>query len=361
MRHAHPVSPLARYIAVTYALLVLYACLYPFSGWRWTGVPLTDFLVAPFPRWFLWSDLVANVLGYIPLGFTLTSALPHTWTRSRTILVSTLLCVVLSFSVEMLQNFLPTRVASNVDLALNGLGGFLGSLAGGLWGSRVFSTRGLLHRWRVRRILPGPSGEMGLMLVGLWWFAQLAPGHHVFENGNVSAYFELLPQTTFSAHRFIGGEAIMIAAQTLATGLFVRCLLYRISPWPILLVLIIGIVLRAFATGVRYGNEYTLIWLTPGAVVGLIAGTVLLALAWRLPKYLLPRTCLLLLILAAVFSNFVPINPYQMDTLPNGNAVNFFGIAGWVNIVWPLFAGFFMALPSVQRATYQSRPNHLPL
>ena len=35
-----------RHLSIAYALLVVYACLNPFSGWRETGLPLLDFLSA---------------------------------------------------------------------------------------------------------------------------------------------------------------------------------------------------------------------------------------------------------------------------------------------------------------------------
>ncbi len=45
MSHEQP-STLARYLFVAYALLVVYASLHPFSGWRDQGVPQFAFLTA---------------------------------------------------------------------------------------------------------------------------------------------------------------------------------------------------------------------------------------------------------------------------------------------------------------------------
>ena len=43
-------SPLARYLLLAYVLLVIYASLYPFSGWRDQGVSAFAYLGGALPR-----------------------------------------------------------------------------------------------------------------------------------------------------------------------------------------------------------------------------------------------------------------------------------------------------------------------
>ena len=62
----------ATFLACTYGALIVYASLYPFSGWQTSGLPLFDFLGAPWPRDSRPDDLISNILGYIPLGFLIT-------------------------------------------------------------------------------------------------------------------------------------------------------------------------------------------------------------------------------------------------------------------------------------------------
>src|SRR5258706_15140011 len=62
-------STLARYLFVAYVPLVVYASLHPFSGWHDRGLPPFAFLTAPFPRPIPVFDVVANIIGYVPLGF----------------------------------------------------------------------------------------------------------------------------------------------------------------------------------------------------------------------------------------------------------------------------------------------------
>src|SRR6266571_4160954 len=86
-------STLARYLFVAYALLVVYASLHPFSGWRDQGVPQFAFLTARFPRPYLPFDLAANLLGYMPLGFLAVLA-AHPILRGRAAFVFAVLCAL---------------------------------------------------------------------------------------------------------------------------------------------------------------------------------------------------------------------------------------------------------------------------
>ena len=68
-------SPLARSLFVVYALLVVYASLYPLSGWRDQGLSAFAYLTASPPRYVTAFDVVANLLGYLPYGFLCVLAL----------------------------------------------------------------------------------------------------------------------------------------------------------------------------------------------------------------------------------------------------------------------------------------------
>ncbi|MEO8835789.1 MAG: VanZ family protein, partial [Caldimonas sp.] len=66
-RHRSSAVPLAW----LYGALIAYASLYPFVGWRIPGVGPLEFLFLGWPRWWTRFDLIANLLGYLPLGFLL--------------------------------------------------------------------------------------------------------------------------------------------------------------------------------------------------------------------------------------------------------------------------------------------------
>ncbi len=58
-----------------FTLLVVYASLYPFTGWTDNGISPFAFLSAPKPRYITEFDLLTNVLGYCPFGALVVLAL----------------------------------------------------------------------------------------------------------------------------------------------------------------------------------------------------------------------------------------------------------------------------------------------
>ena len=66
-----------------YALLIVYASLYPFDNWRIQGIAPWAFLTAPLPRYWTGFDVWSNVVGYAPFGFLLALALHRTRRRWR--------------------------------------------------------------------------------------------------------------------------------------------------------------------------------------------------------------------------------------------------------------------------------------
>ena len=110
-------SPLARAACATYALLLLYAGLAPWSGWRDLGLNPFAYLAAPIPAHVTNFDLVVNVLAYLPFGALLVFAL-HPAKRGLTaVLIALSLGLLLAAFIEAAQSFLQTRIPSNLDLS----------------------------------------------------------------------------------------------------------------------------------------------------------------------------------------------------------------------------------------------------
>ncbi len=158
-------------LSQAYVALIVYASLYPFSGWHDQGVNPLEFLWSPLPRYWTGFDVTANALGYGPLGFLLALSFlrrgsigPVPTTRTRAITVATLAAAVLSLSMEVLQNYLPSRVSSNVDFGLNVLGALVGRGSGRRAGTgrrhRPLEplSGALVRRGRQRR--PGAAGAV---------------------------------------------------------------------------------------------------------------------------------------------------------------------------------------------------------
>ena len=86
-----------------YAVLIVYASLYPFDHWRFQGVMSWSFLTASWPRYWTGFDVLSNVLGYAPLGFLLALSLRRMRPRWPAVVVATLLAASLSLALESLQ------------------------------------------------------------------------------------------------------------------------------------------------------------------------------------------------------------------------------------------------------------------
>ncbi|MDB5945978.1 MAG: putative rane protein, partial [Ramlibacter sp.] len=164
-------------LAQAYAALIVYASLYPFSGWRDQGIAPWAFLASPWPKYWTGFDIAANLVGYAPFGFLLALSFlrrggkPVMPSNSSAIVVATLVASLLSLCMEALQSYLPFRVPSNLDFALNALGALIGAaVAGGL------ELAGAIDRWsrfRLRWFVEDARGA--LVLLALWPFALLFP------------------------------------------------------------------------------------------------------------------------------------------------------------------------------------------
>src|SRR5690349_16809599 len=110
-RHRSSAVPLAW----LYSGLIVYASLYPFRGWRVPGHPPLAFLTATWWPWWTGFDIFSNLLGYVPFGALVFGALVRSgYGTLRALVLAVLAGTGLSFVMEALQNFLPSRVASNV-------------------------------------------------------------------------------------------------------------------------------------------------------------------------------------------------------------------------------------------------------
>lgn len=335
-------SRLPLYLAVVYTLLALYASLHPLHGWRDTGGDPLAFLSAPWPRYVTHFDWVANTLAYVPLGLLWASVFCARLPRLAAFALAFLCGAAFAFGIETAQNFLPSRVPSNLDLACNVLGALLGAAAGALWGRHLLDG-GRLHAWRERRFLAGSAGDVGLVLLGLWFFTQLNPETFLFGNGNLRALFGLPAPLPFDATRFVEFEMATVAAQTLAIALIGARLA---ANHPVLLPLaLIGAALavKSLALMLLIESLHGFAWMTPGTLGGLALGFFLSILAGLLGSSARQALAALALMLAVALANLMPDNPYLEHTLSvwrQGHFLNFNGATRLVSSLWP-----FLALP----------------
>lgn len=161
------VQPIAALLAFGSLCLIVYGSLFPFDFSHDAGDLVHVALGLHFRRTTR-GDIVANLLLYFPLGLGLVPLLRERYGRVAGLTVAVATGLWLSFAIEVLQAYAPSRVSSLTDLLLNGVS----TLAGGV-------AALLLHRFAgTLRITgtPGRAADPSALVVLLFWFCfRLAP------------------------------------------------------------------------------------------------------------------------------------------------------------------------------------------
>lgn len=341
-------SPLARAALVAYAVLVIYSGLSPWSGWRDLGVSPWAFLEAPTPRYLTRFDLIVNVLGYLPLGVLGVLALHPRLRGAAAVLATTAAGGLLAGSIEALQTYLPARVASNIDLATNSAGTLLGALlaaplaAGLIDRGRLMQLRG---RWFRR------DASFLLVVLSLWPAAQTAALPMLFANGALldgAAVLEWLGWVSaqqrdaiFGPAEFVLAEAVVVVAGVLSTGLAAVTIMQPGAPRVRLLLALMtaALALRSLAYALSFGPDQAFVWLTPGAIGGLLLGLLTLLVMAHAGARAVHAAALAATVIWIAAVNLVPVNPYHVDWLAGfrpGRLAHFHAVAHWLSLAWPL-------------------------
>jgi len=348
-------SSLSLYLALAYTALVIYASLHPFTDWRDTGLPPWEFLGAPWPRYVTAFDLITNVLAYVPLGLLWVVYCQPLRRRRTVALLCVLATTLLSLTLETVQNYLPSRIPSNLDLGCNSLGALLGA-ALGLWRGRLLLSGSRLHTLRQHWFLHGGVGDAGLTLLGLWLLTQLNPEILLFGNGDLRQLLELEDAMSFDVDRFSRIETVIAAANTLAVGLAASCLLLRRQWAGVLLLLLGALLIHSFAAALLVSPQQALRWITPGNSEGVAIGLLLLLPCLRLsvaPRRVLAGSALLF---ATVLVNLSPTNPYLTQAAQvwwQGHFLNFNGLTRLTSMLWPFLALPWLLLPQRERHLHE--------
>lgn len=346
-------------LALLYAALVIYASLYPFTGWRDVGVAPWAYLRAPLPQYWTRFDVGANLAGYAPLGFLLALAMMRMRRGWPALTLATLCAAALSLVLEALQTYLPLRVASNVDLALNAAGGLLGALV-----AFVLERLGAIDRWRRLRARWFVRNSRGaLVLMALWPIGLLFPAPVAFGMGQVferieeglaemldgTPFLGWLPVRDMELQPLLPGQEVMCVA----LGALVPCLLgYSVIRHRgrralfALLALLAGVAVTALSAGLSYGPVNAWSWVHPPVQLGLWGALIGAALALSLPGRVIVPLLMVVLAAQVVLLNTAPQNPYFAATLQSweqGRFIHFHGLAQWVGWLWPYAAFIYLA------------------
>jgi len=334
---------LAWILAVAYVLVVVYASLSPFQGWRIPAPEILTFLSAPWPRYITLEDILINVAAYVPLGFLLSIGYGARYGAALGALAAVFFATGLSLAMEAAQMFLPARIAANIDLLTNATGALIGAMAAPLFApSRLFGRR--LHALRHRLFQQGMAADAGFVLVCLWVLTQLNPTAQVFGTGALRAALELPAWLTHTPRLLLSGEAAVVFFNLVGLGLIVAALMTRgARPMPVVAAITgAGLVLKCIAA-VFARAVHPFVWLTPGVSFGLLAGWLALYPLVRLPRTLQLALAGFCILAGMAAINAAPENPYQSvppQFIAGGTShyLSFSGIVRALSELWPLLA-----------------------
>jgi len=346
--------PLARAISLSYALLIIYVSLNPFDFNFSNGITAWAWLDAPLPRFITLFDVSVNILAYIPLGFLLVFACYPRWRNFVALSIGLGFSAILAFSVESLQTWLPTRIPSQMDWWANVLGGLLGGLLAIPLGPQWLS--GSAIRRRFDRWFGSNWAACALFLLFPW--AQIYPQSSWLGTGVWGhAIFASVDWGTMVVNHVVQ-ESIITAMCWLGTGLLLSLGMRVKAPqWRILNGLLCFTVLVKIAfTALQFGAEFSLLWLTAGAIWGMVAGSLLLRWALHFSGDSKAWLALVCLVSATVAINLLPDNPYFILTLRHwyqGRLLHFNELMQWVSVVWLLLALFWVIR---NKSTFNLKP-----
>jgi VanZ family protein len=364
-------------LSQAYVALIVYASLYPFTGWRDQGIAPWAFLASPLPKYWTGFDVAANAGGYVPLAFLLALSFIRRGrpsfapaSRGAAIAIAAAASAVLSLCMEALQTYLPYRVPSNVDFALNVAGALTGALLAG-----ALEWVGLIDRWSRFRLRWFVSDARGaLVMLALWPIALLFPASVPLGLGQVlerlesaladwlldTPFLEWLPVRDVELQPLVPGAEMVCVA----LGALVPCLLgysvissaARRAVFGAAIVLV-GVGATALSAALSWGPVHAWAWLSLPVQVGLLLALLLAAMALPMPRRGCAALVLLALVLHLSLLNQAPASAYFANTLQTweqGRFIRFNGLAQWLGWLWP-YATLLYVLVRVSRSDAQNR------
>lgn len=345
-------------MVIAWIALIGYASLYPFGPWvaPSSAQPLVPFRLS-WPQHLFAYDAAFNLAGYLPLGALLfVAAMRASRPTLRALAIAVSAAAAVSYTLEMLQWYLPRRVPSVYDLLLNTAGAAAGALLA--W---LAVRAGVLVQWqRLREQWFAASNAWVLALLLLWPFALLVPAPVPFALGQLFDGLRDVIDLTVAdtpwqsiTDGWLPAE-LMPPLSPLAEGLAIGCgllapalLAYSISRpgWRRLPLLagagLLGFGVTTLSTALGFGPEHALAWLTePVLAAATLAAVAGVGLAWLPARAAAGVGLVLVTAMIAVVAQ-APTDPYYAQSLQQweqGRFVRFHGLARWISWLWPYAA-----------------------
>jgi VanZ family protein len=347
--------------------VVVYASLYPFTDWRWPaggGASLWELMRLPLPPQRLRFDIWANYLGYIPVAALMHAACVRGGGREgRCWILTVVAASLLSYLMELTQQFLPPRYPSQLDWALNAAGAIAGATT-----SVLVLRMGWLDRWqrsRERWFIHRSGGALALLLawpLGLLFPTPLplglGPSWSRLQDGlmdllvdvrgaeGLLAWLEASPPP-------LGQLSSLAEAIGIALGLLGPCLLAFVVTRPgwrraVLAsgAAVVGLATTTLSAALNFGPGHALAWLTPVVAPACVLALAVAALLLRAPPRLAAVCGVVALSFGVMLVAQAPSDPYfalSLQAWEQGRFIHFHGLAQWVGWLWPIGALLWLA------------------
>ena len=340
-------SRLPHALVALYAAAIAYASLQPFGDWM-VPLPETPFwLFGPDTPRTTRFDLIANFATYVPLGL-FASLMFRRATAFGCMLAALVVGALMSFAMETLQWYMPPRYANVLDFASNSLGALAGGVIGAAY--RRLPLRAAIRGARPRFVLPGTMGDFGMALLAMWLVAQLNPAIPPF-----ALTFDPEPLLGVAATRrtqdlaAILIEAAQSAFQLLGIGLFVTLLVRerRYATGTALLLIGLALLLKGGAAMLLLRPDAFVSWISPGVLLGVVTGALLLVPASLLPRPARVAGCAVALLSSLLVPLLAPdmmfaAPPLTLFNWRYGHLLNFNGLTRIILVAWPLAAAAWL-------------------
>lgn len=341
-------------------VVILFASFYPFSGWGFSGQPLFEFLSYPLPYYFTFYDNLVNFLAYVPYGFSLALSFKPRWLGW---LLAVLGGALTSLAVELVQQFLATRISSNLDILFN----VAGALAGASLAINPLLRRLWRQLWHTRRYLfaLGGNADFAVVLIVVWFLTQLNPSVPLF--GVVVWPVGGLPQPFVSPldnpRLFLmlveaSGAMLHLMAFLLFVSSFLaqRALIHR----TLFALVSITFLIKLFGAWGFLKPPAFFQWFNSSVMMGLSLGVLLVLWVVRGPRWLQALVALLSLAASQWVASLWPLQASTADLLSYfrwrySHLSDLGALVEFLSKLWPWAAGLCLLLALCERWRRQLR------
>jgi hypothetical protein len=203
---------------------------------------------------------------------------------------------------------------------------------------------------RLRLALPGAIGDAGLALVAMWLVAQLNPAIPpfalTFDPDPAAVLLAGAPGRDVAATLI---EAAQSAFQLLGIGLFAALLVREreLAGGAVLLVVGVALLVKGVAAALLLKPVAMETWLSPGVLLGVAAGALLLLPAVMLPRPAQVAVCAIALLSSLLTPLLTPdlmfaTAPLTLFNWRFAHLLSFNGLTRIVLVGWPLAAAVWL-------------------